>query len=546
VSGLLDTAASLASPWAYVVLALLAAAESAAFVGLAIPGETAMLLGGFLAFQGRVSLGVMMAAGAVGAVVGDSVGYEVGHLFGEPLKHSRLGRRVGQRRWARGEAYLRAKGGRAVFLGRFVGVLRALVPALAGMSGMPYRTFLPRNLAGGVIWAPGFVLLGYLAGGSYQRVERIAGRASLLLLVLLVVGGAVVAAARWVARNPDRLRGVAGRQLDRPWVARLRARYQRQLAFLTERLRPGGALGLSLTASVAALVGAGWAFGAVLQDVLARDELELVDRPVAVFFVRHREAWLTRVLQDVTNLGSIRILLPLILVVGVGWRLRRRTWRPLGLLVAAYAGADLAFNAVKELVRRPRPPASILLKPVAGSSFPSGHATQAVAVYGMLAALLATATPRWGRKVAAWTVAVVVVGLVGLSRLYLGAHWLTDVLAGWALGAAWLFALLTLVRTLATRHHDHPHPPPEQPPVPPSTPPTPARTSSAPRATGGAQRWVTRPSPRPSTRPSSTGRHGCSRSWRRAGWSPCPCCSSSRWRSGGCGAVSRTLLRSRW
>jgi membrane protein DedA with SNARE-associated domain len=149
MSGILNTAAQLASPWAYLVLALLAAAEAAAFVGLAVPGETAMLLGGFLAFQGRVSLGWIMAAGAVGAVVGDSIGYQIGRRFGEPLKRSRLGRKVGEERWASAEAYLRAKGGRAVFLGRFVGVLRALVPALAGMSGMPYRTFLPWNFAGG-------------------------------------------------------------------------------------------------------------------------------------------------------------------------------------------------------------------------------------------------------------------------------------------------------------------------------------------------------------------------------------------------------------
>ncbi|MFL6224430.1 MAG: bifunctional DedA family/phosphatase PAP2 family protein [Actinomycetes bacterium] len=478
MSGLLDTVARLASPWAYIVLGLLAAAESAAFVGLAIPGETAMLLGGFLAHQGRVSLGVMMAAGAIGAVVGDSVGYKIGRLFGEPLKRSRLGRRVGQQRWAKAEAYLREKGGRAVFLGRFIGVLRALVPALAGMSRMPYRTFLPWNLAGGVIWAPGFVLLGYLAGSSYQRVEQIAGRASLLLLLVVVAVAAMVVAARWVARHPDQVRALVDRQMERPWVARLADRYQRQLAFLARRLRPGGALGLSLTVTVVALVGAGWAFGALLQDVLARDELELVDRPVAVFFVRHREAWLTRLLQDLTNLGSIRILLPLILAVGVGWWLRRRTWRPLVLLAVAYAGADLAFNAVKQLVGRPRPPAAILLKPVAGPSFPSGHATQAVAVYGMLAALAATASPRWSRKVTAWALAVVIAGLVGLSRLYLGAHWLTDVLAGFALGAAWLFAVLALARTLTTRHHADPHPALEQPPL--RSPPSPNGTQPQP------------------------------------------------------------------
>lgn len=483
MSGLLDSTARLASPWAYVVLGLLAAAESAAFVGLAIPGETAMLLGGFLAFQGRVSLPVMMAAGAVGAVVGDSVGYEIGRVFGEPLKHSRLGRRVGEHRWAKGEAYLRKRGGKAVFLGRFIGVLRALVPALAGMARMPYRTFLPWNLAGGVIWAPGFVLLGYLAGGSYQRVEQLAGRASLLLVILLVVVGGLVVAARWVTRHPDRVRTLADRQLDRPWVARLRGRYQRQLAFLARRLQPGGALGLSLTLTATALVAAGWAFGAVLQDVLARDELELVDQPVAVFFVAHREAWLTRLLQDLTNLGSVRVLLPLILVVGVGCWLRQRTWRPLGLLAAAYLGADLAFNAVKELVGRPRPPAGILLTPVAGPGFPSGHATQAVAVYGMLAALTAAATPRWSRKVAAWAAAVVIVGTVAVSRLYLGTHWLTDVLGGLALGAAWLFALLTSVRTI---NHLREHPPHQPPPAAPEhddpaapTRPTQARGSPA-------------------------------------------------------------------
>ena len=444
MSAVLDTAAHLASPWAYIVLALLAAAESAAFVGLAIPGETAMLLGGFLAFQGRVSLPVMMAAGAVGAIVGDSVGYEIGRAFGEPLKRSRLGRRVGAARWARGEAYLRAKGGRAVFLGRFVGLLRALVPALAGMSRLPYRTFLPWNAAGGLVWAPGFVLLGYLAGRSYQQVERIAGRASLLLLLVVVVVATVVLGARWVAGHPDRVRAMVDRQLNRPWVARLRGRYHRQLVFLEERLRPHGALGLSLTVSVVALVAAGWAFGAVLQDVLAGDDGALLDGPVQRFFVAHREAWLTTVLRGVTDLGNSALLIGLLLAVGLLWWWRRRTWRPLSLLAGAYLGAFGLSEAIKELTHRARPPAAEAIGHWTGFAFPSGGTTRATAVYGMLAVLLAATTPHWGRKVGLWTAATLLAGSVGLSRLYLGASWLTDVLGGLALGAAWLFVLLTL------------------------------------------------------------------------------------------------------
>jgi membrane-associated phospholipid phosphatase len=230
---------------------------------------------------------------------------------------------------------------------------------------------------------------------------------------------------------------------------------------------------------VTALVAAGWAFGAVLQDVLAHDELELVDQPVALFFVGHREAWLTRLMQDLTNLGSVRVLVPVIVVVGVGWWLRRRSWRPLGLLAAAYVGADLAFNAVKELVHRPRPPATILLKPVAGPSFPSGHATQAMAVYGLLATLTAAATTSWACKVTAWTLAVVITGTVAVSRLYLGAHWLTDVLGGLALGAAWLFALLTSVRTINQLRGR----PPDQPPpaaTEPHDPTAPTHSTQAP------------------------------------------------------------------
>jgi membrane protein DedA with SNARE-associated domain/membrane-associated phospholipid phosphatase len=451
--------------WAVLAVIFLAPAlEASAFLGVVIPGEIAVLLGGVLAFEHRAPLPAVLAAAVAGAIIGDSVGYLVGRRWGRRLLDGSVGRFVARHHLDRAERYLAQRGGPAVFFGRFTAALRALIPGLAGMAGLPYRTFAIYNAAGGLLWASGFVLLGYVAGTGWRRVEQVAKRASLLLLLALAATALLVVIVRWLIGHPDRRTALVDRQLQRPWVARLRDRYQRQLAFLARRLQPGGALGLSLTVTVTALVAAGWAFGAVLQDVLARDELALVDRPVARFFVAHREAWLTRLLQDLTNLGSARVLVPLILVVGVAWWLRRRTWRPLGLLAAAYAGADLAFNAVKELVHRPRPPAGILLKPVAGPSFPSGHATQAVAVYGMLAALTAAATPRWSRKVTAWALAVVVIGLVAVSRLYLGAHWLTDALGGLALGAAWLFALLTSVRTINhLRAHD-----PDQPPSAPT------------------------------------------------------------------------------
>jgi membrane protein DedA with SNARE-associated domain/membrane-associated phospholipid phosphatase len=440
--------------WAALALVfLLPALEASAFLGVVVPGEIAVLLGGVLAFQHRVSLPAVLVAAIAGAIVGDTLGYLVGRRWGHTILQGSIGRLVRREHLDRAERYLAERGGPAVFLGRFTAALRALIPGLAGMAGLRYRTFVVYNAAGGAVWATGFVLLGYVAGTGWRTVEHIAGRASLILLLVVVAVGMVVLGARWVAHHPDRLRAVVDRLLDRPWVARLRGRYQRQLAFLARRLQPQGALGLSLTASALAIVAAGWAFGAVLQDVAAHDELALVDQPTQRFFVAHREAWLTLVMRGITNLGNSALLIGVLLSVGLLWRWRAGAWRPLALLASSFAGAWALSNIVKALTHRPRPPAAQAIGHWTGFAFPSGHATNATAVYGMLAALLAATTPRWGRKVTAWTAALLVVGLVGLSRLYLGAHWLTDVLAAIALGAAWVFGLLAITRTVRGLHH---------------------------------------------------------------------------------------------
>ncbi|TBR17931.1 MAG: DedA family protein, partial [Chitinophagaceae bacterium] len=134
MSRVVDAVLSLSGLPAYALVGLLAAGEAAAFVGLFLPGEAALLLGGVLASQGRVSLPIMIAVAVVAAIVGDSIGYEIGRRGGPALKRSRLGRVVGPERWAKGEAFLERRGGPAVFFGRWVGLLRALVPSLAGMG----------------------------------------------------------------------------------------------------------------------------------------------------------------------------------------------------------------------------------------------------------------------------------------------------------------------------------------------------------------------------------------------------------------------------
>jgi undecaprenyl-diphosphatase len=166
---------------------LLPALEASAFVGVVIPGEIGVLLGGVLANQGKLPLWAVLAAGIAGAVIGDSIGYAVGERYGERLL-TRLPRRlVKPEHVKRTEQTIEQLGGKAVFVGRFTAALRALVPGIAGMSGMTYRTFLPWNLLGGACWAAGFVVLGYLAGSQYQRIEHDANDVGLGLLAAIVL-----------------------------------------------------------------------------------------------------------------------------------------------------------------------------------------------------------------------------------------------------------------------------------------------------------------------------------------------------------------------
>ena len=434
---MLESLGSLAGPAAYLVVAVLAALEASAFVGLFVPGELALLAGGYIAQQGDANLGLMMALATVGAIVGDSAGYEIGRRLGPGLQRSRLGQKVGEDRWRRAEAYVETKGGRAILAGRFIGVLRALVPALAGATRMPYRRFLVWNVLGALVWAPGTVLIGYAAGSSYKRAGHYAGQAGLVLLGIAVAVAVVMISSRWIAGHPEQVRRVAGRQLERLHVTPFVNRYNSQLAFIANRFRPGNAVGLVLTFQLVVLAAAGWVFGGLLQDVLGRDDATGFDRPMVRYLVEHRTAWLTSTMRAVTWCGSTVVLVPMIVVVGVAMRRRTRSWAAMAQLALTLGGAVLLYDVVKALVGRPRPEMGQLVSVATGFAFPSGHATQTAALAVTLAMLISAVTGSWRRKVAIWTVAVGVVLAVGFSRVYLGVHWPTDVLAGFALGALW-------------------------------------------------------------------------------------------------------------
>jgi len=188
---LLHGLTSLPAGWIYLVVGLLVFAEDALFVGFLIPGETAAVIGGVTANSGRTDLVAMMAVVVAAAILGDSVGYEVGRRFGGRLLETRPLRRR-RERVDRAREFLARRGGPAVLLGRFVAFLRATMPFLSGSARMRYRRFLAYNAVGGVLWGVGTVLLGFLAGAAYQRVARTFGVVSAVVVALLALAALVV------------------------------------------------------------------------------------------------------------------------------------------------------------------------------------------------------------------------------------------------------------------------------------------------------------------------------------------------------------------
>jgi membrane-associated protein len=189
------------SGWAALALLFtLPALEAPAFLGLVLPGELALLLGGVLAHQGRIPLGAALAVGVAGALAGDSAAYWIGRRWGPRLLTSRLGRRVGPARLHRVDALLLRGGGWALVVGRCTAGARVVLPGLAGMLGLRYRTFALWTGAAASVWAAAHVLLGYLAGAGWRHIHQLTGRVGVALALAVVVALAVA----WLLHRPAR------------------------------------------------------------------------------------------------------------------------------------------------------------------------------------------------------------------------------------------------------------------------------------------------------------------------------------------------------
>ncbi|MFC6878624.1 MULTISPECIES: DedA family protein [Actinomadura] len=175
----------------YLLIAALVFAEAALFFGFLFPGETAIVVGGVLASQDKLSLPLLLVLSIVAAVAGDSVGYEIGRKYGTRLLDTRAMRKH-RAKVVKAQDLIRRRGAVAVFIGRFTALLRALMPALVGSSKLPYPKFLVFNVIGGVTWVLTFTLGGYFAGEAFDHAAKLAGRGLAVGIAVLAVAALIV------------------------------------------------------------------------------------------------------------------------------------------------------------------------------------------------------------------------------------------------------------------------------------------------------------------------------------------------------------------
>jgi undecaprenyl-diphosphatase len=265
---------------------------------------------------------------------------------------------------------------------------------------------------------------------------------SVAVVLVLVLSAA---AGVWVARRQHRIAAVASRfgqlVMSRPvsrWVSQ--RGWQQAVA---RRLGVGEAAALTLAAGLALVVALAVGFTYLLDSVLEGDGITAVDQPAARWVAGHRDGWLTAAMRVITHAGDPVSVAVLAAVVCVGMAWWRRSWLPLVLGVLGAGGIGLVVMAVKLMVGRPRPPLPFAAIAEDGYSFPSGHATGimvAVALTGWMVTRWVIRS--WSGRVLVWTAAVLLIGVVGFSRVYLGVHYLSDVAAGWLLGAVWAGTLV--------------------------------------------------------------------------------------------------------
>ena len=416
-------------------MALFAMLEAIVLTGLIAPGALVVVAGGILVHRGTIDYFDLVWFVAVGAALGSEISYRLGRLTAHRLKGRQ--RLAGSSHMQRAQNLLAAYGGFAMIISRFLGPLSAFVPFSAAMAGMSARRFTLWNVVSAVPYALILPAIGYFFGGAIGTLGAAAPR-----ILAFGAGILITLALLWFLLGRLRrawpllasiVRSAARELSAKPGAQRLARRFPGATAFLANRFATAKFLGLTATVLVVLFL---YLLGMYLDsvfDFVGDASVTELDARLANLLFAMRDTRLTAVFGWITALGGWQIVLPMLLGTGTALLLLRRHDLLAGLALTA-VGSQLTVALLKSFFDRPRSPLGYFIE--TSGSFPSGHAAASVAVWGMI--FYTAWRTRYLSATSAAMIAISLAFLIGLSRVYLIEHYLSDVLNGWLVGGLWL------------------------------------------------------------------------------------------------------------
>ncbi|MHC9236778.1 bifunctional DedA family/phosphatase PAP2 family protein [Pseudooceanicola sp. 502str34] len=430
LSHILPTLESL-GVWSYWIVGLFALLEGWWVTGVLAPGTLVVDAGGALVRLGYLDFLDLLWFVAVGAILGGELSWQTGRWLGGRLRLPQ------GRTFARAQDLLQRRGPFAVVLARFLGPVSGLAALAAVLSGMGRRQFALWNIVGGIAYALVHVTMGYVAGDILARIAPYLPRVALPLGLFAVIVALTWVVTRHIRRGwpliVETLEGLARHLSDWPPVQRLAARYPKAAAFLAQRLHLAHGGGLMTTAIVVLLIYLAGVFVDNAFDLTFLPETAALDARIANLVHAYWSDGGLAIAGWLTQLGHVPVATTVAAGAVAFFALWGRPAAAIGLAVSV-AGDAVTVTLLKLAFGRARPELGYFLE--TSHSFPSGHAAISVALYACLFVLL------WRERFIGPTLALiggttVAVG-IGLTRIYLIEHYLSDVLNGWIIGGIWL------------------------------------------------------------------------------------------------------------
>jgi membrane protein DedA with SNARE-associated domain/membrane-associated phospholipid phosphatase len=430
--------------------------ETTIGIGLVLPGSTLILFLGALSASGYLDVGDLIWFAVMGAIIGDNLNYYLGKKYGARwLKRGFWFLKTQHVDKAR--HFMDAHGAKSIFLGRFIPSVKEVVPFIAGSVGMRRKTFLLWNALGAIGWGFEWVLAGYIFAQSLNMAKLWLSRTALVFVLLLLLGSIfyffkwlIIKKGKGFLTFADSLwQPIKTAARNNEHVVRWSQKHPQSITFLKSRMDTSKFSGLPLSMLAIALAYVLALFGGVVEDLITSDPVVIADIRIANLLVAFRNHVLTDIFTWVTLLGKAPVILAFIAVtVVLLWLWRKQTY--ILPLFVAVAGSEAFTYLGKLAFQRPRPQAAVYAE--YSFSFPSGHATIAVAFYGFLSYLLIRFVPNWKRKVNLFFAGILIILAIGLSRIYLGEHYLSDVWGGYLVGAMWLIVAISLSEWLGYKN----------------------------------------------------------------------------------------------